>query len=442
MLNGVGAVSETSGNLHINLFVFRRRRSAVPDGNLRALGSLIKFRGLLVQSIDIEGNLLQEKLDLPSCKVVFDKNNFIEAKGDALLEDPYNYDADTTVQFQDLGFLNGLVKSFGQEIGLGGKLNASWKGSGPFKEQTGGLELHGDQVRTSTVQNIRFDASAHYQGFNAEVPRLQVFSPYADLDASIRFSPQWFEIPELNVRRSGNTIHGNVKIPLDLQSGRKVPLDLNQPVDVNIQCDRVALDSLQSGKPQVTGTLGFRLQASQTLGNPLIQFTATARDIRATSVSSLSAASGDFSIRIADKVLVADGKFRQPDIHPLGLSKAGCRLDRRANPFRPAVFLTIVLRLSSPSNGLTTIWLSFVKLFRTSRWSKARVGMDVSVNGTIKKPDLAGSIRANYLGECFKPRTDTVPPIADFSTNIMLSSTIACKSAQLRRDWQAEVPSE
>ena len=100
----------------------------VPDGNLRVLGSLIKFRGLLVQSIDIEGNLLQQKLDLPSCKVVFDKNNFIEAKGDALLEDPYNYDADTTVQFQDLGFLNGLIKSFGQDIGLAGKLNASWKG--------------------------------------------------------------------------------------------------------------------------------------------------------------------------------------------------------------------------------------------------------------------------------------------------------------------------
>ena len=96
--------------------------------------------------------------------------------------------------------------------------------------------------------------AAHYQGFNAEVPRLQVFSPYADLDAAIRFSPQWFEIPELNIRRNGNTIRGNVKIPLDLQSGRKVPFDLNQPVDVNIQCDRIALDSLQSGKPQVTGT--------------------------------------------------------------------------------------------------------------------------------------------------------------------------------------------
>jgi autotransporter translocation and assembly factor TamB len=413
MLSGVGAASEASGNLHVNLSCSGDARKVVPDGNLRVLGSLIKFRGLLVQSIDIEGNLLQKKLDLPSCKVVFDKNNFIEAKGNALLEDPYNYDADTTVQFQDLGFLNGLIRSFGQDIGLAGKLNASWKGNGPFKEQTGDLELHGNQIRTSTVQNIRFDASAHYQGFNAEVPRLQVFSPYADLDAVIRFSPQWFEIPELNIRRSGNTIRGNVKIPLDLQSGRKVPFDLNQPIDVNIQCDRIALDSLQTGKPQVTGTVGFRLQASQSLGNPLIQFTTTARDIRTTSVSSLSAASADFSIRIADKVLVADGKIQQPDIHPLGLTgRMPFDLGQIIQTGSIPEDTPLRFALTWPDNNLAFVR----KIVPDIKVVEGQVGMDVSVNGTIKHPDLAGSIRATISR--FQARTDTVPPIADFSTNI------------------------
>jgi autotransporter translocation and assembly factor TamB len=413
MLNGVGAASATSGNVHVNLSCSGDAKSVVPDGNLRLAGSLIKYRGLQIQSIDIEGNLLQRKLDLPSCKVVFDKNNFVDAKGNALLEEPFNYDADTSIQFQDLGFLNGLLKSFGQDLGLAGKLNASWKGNGPFKEQTGNLELHGDQVRTNTVQNIRFDASAHYQGFNAEVPRLQVFSPYADLDAAIRFSPQWFEIPELNIRRNGNTIRGNVKIPLDLQSGRKVPFDLNQPVDVNIQCDKIALDSLQTGKPQVTGSLGFRLQASQTLGNPLIQFTTTARDIRTTSVSSLSAASADFSIRIADKVLVADGKIQQPDVHPLGLTGR-----------MPLDIGQIIQTGSIPDNTplqFSLKWpdnnLAFVrKIVPDIKVVEGRVGMDVSVNGTIKRPDLAGSIRATISR--FQARTDTVPPISNFSTNI------------------------
>ena len=61
MLNGVGAASATSGNVHVNLSCSGDARSEVPDGNLRVLGSLIKYRGLLVQSIDIEGNLLQRE---------------------------------------------------------------------------------------------------------------------------------------------------------------------------------------------------------------------------------------------------------------------------------------------------------------------------------------------------------------------------------------------
>ena len=130
-------------------------------------------------------------------------------------------------------------------------------------------------------------------------------------------------------------------------------------------------DSLQSGKPQVTGTLGFRLQASQTLGNPLIQFTATARDIRATSVSSLSAASGDFSIRIADKVFVADGKIQQPDIHPLALSG---RMPLDIGQIIQTGSIPDDTSLKFSLRGRTIIWPSFAKSSRTSRWSKDEWG--------------------------------------------------------------------
>ena len=345
--------------------------------------------------------------------MVFNKDNFIDTKGNALLEDPYDYGADATVQFQDLGFLNEMIKSFGQDLGLAGKLNASWKGNGPLKEQTGDLEFHGDQVRTKTVQNIKFDATAHYQGFNVEVPRLQVASPYADLDASIRFSPQWFEIPELNIRRSGNTIGGYVKIPLDLQSKRTVPVDLDQPVDINLQGDKIVLDSFQPGKPQVTGSVGFRLQASQPLRNPVIQFTASARDIRTPSVSRLSAASADFSLRIADKVLTTDGKIQQADVHPLALTgrmplDVGQILQTGAVPDNTP----LQFALKWPDNNLAFIR----KIVPDIKVVEGTTSVDVSVGGTIKQPDLAGSIRATLSR--FQARTDTVPPISNFSANI------------------------
>jgi autotransporter translocation and assembly factor TamB len=412
-LKGLGENSGASGTIHADCSCSGAASKGVPDGDLRVLGSQIKYRGLLVQSVDIEGNLVQRKLDLPSCKVLFNVDNFIDAKGNALLEDPYNYDADVTVQLQDLGFLNAFTKSFGQDLGLAGKLNASWKGNGPLKEQTGNLELHGDQVRTKTVQNIRFDATAHYQGLNAEVSRLQISSPYADLDASIRFNPQSFEIPELNIRRNGNTISGNIKIPLDLQPGRKVPLDLDQPIDIHIQGDKIALDSFQSGKPQVTGTVGFQLQASQALRDPLIQFTASARDIKTTSVSSLSAANADFSVRIADKILTIDGKVQQPDVHPLEWTgRVPLDLGQIIETGVVPEDTPLQFALKWPDNNLAFVR----KLVPDIKVVEGTVGADVSVNGTIKRPDLAGTVHANISR--FQARTDTVPPIANFTTNI------------------------
>ena len=413
MLKGVGESSPASGNVHANWSLSGDTRKSVPDGNLRVLGSQIKFRGLLIQSIDIDGKLSRSQLDLPTCKVVFDKDNYIDAKGDALLEGPYNYHADATVRFQDLGFLNESIKSFGQDLGLAGTLNASWKGNGPLKEQTGDVELHGDQLRTKNVQNIKLDATGHYQGFNAEVPRLQVASPYADLDASIRFSPQLLEIPELSLRRNGNSITGNLRIPLDLRPGQAIPFDLDQPVDINIQGDKIVLASLQPDKPQVTGTVGFRVQASQALRDPLIQFTVSARDVRATSVSSLSAASGDFSVRVADKILTADGKIQQADVHPLTLT-GRMPLDVGQIVLTGAVPENTPLQfaLQWPDNNLAFIR----KIVPDVKVVEGTASVDVSAKGTIKRPDLAGSIRATLPR--FQARTDTVPPISNFSTNI------------------------
>jgi autotransporter translocation and assembly factor TamB len=412
-LKGVGETSTASGDVHANWSFSGDVKNVVPDGNLRVLGNRIKYRGLLIQSVDIDGKLLQRKLDLPTCRVTFNKDNFIDTKGNALIDDPYNYDADATIQFQDLGFLNELIKSFGQDLGLAGKFNANWKGNGPLKEQTGNVELHGDQLRTKTVQNIKLDATAHYQGFNAEVTQFQIRSPYADLDASIQFSPQLFEIPALSIRRSGNTISGNIKIPLDLQSGRSVPIDLDRPVDVNLQGDKIVLDSFQQGKPQVTGSVGFRLQASRALRDPLIQFTASARDIRTTSVSSLSSANGDFSVRIADKVLTADGKVQQADVHPLVLTgRMPLDLGQIIQTGRVPDNTPLQFTLKWPDNNLAFVR----KVVPDIKVVEGTASIDVSVNGTIKQPDLAGSIRATLSR--FQARTDTVPPISNFSTNI------------------------
>jgi autotransporter translocation and assembly factor TamB len=413
MLIKAGQAPVASGNLHADWSIAGDARKGAPDGALQVLGNQINYRGLLIQNIQIEANLLDQKLDLPACRITFNKNNFVDAKGNALLEEPYDYNSNAVVQFQDLGFLNEAIKSFGQDLGLGGKLNVSWSGKGPVKDQTGTFELHGDKLRTNTVQSTKIDLSGSYRGLNAEIPQLSVASPYADLDASLRCSPQAFEIPTLNIRRSGNTVTGNVKIPLDFGPGKKIPLDLDHPVNIDIAADKISLASLQTGKPQVTGTVGFRIQAAQTLRDPLIQLIANARTIKSASVSNLSAANVDFALRIDNKVLTIDGKIVQSDIQPLRVTgrmplDAGQIIQTGRIPEDSALQFAV----NWPDTNLAFLR----KLLPDIKVIEGSAGANVNVNGTIKKPDLSGAIRANLAR--FQANTDTVPPISAFATNI------------------------
>jgi autotransporter translocation and assembly factor TamB len=68
--------------------------------------------------------------------------------------------------------------------------------------------------------------------------------------------------------------------------------------------------------------------------------------------------------------------------------------------------------LKWPDNNLAFIR----KIVPDIKVVEGTTSVDVSVGGTIKQPDLAGSIRATLSR--FQARTDTVPPISNFSANI------------------------
>ena len=76
MLKGFGESSAASGNVHVNWSCSGDAKKVIPDGDLRVLGSQIKYRGLTVQSIDIDENLLQRKLELPELQSRFQQRQF------------------------------------------------------------------------------------------------------------------------------------------------------------------------------------------------------------------------------------------------------------------------------------------------------------------------------------------------------------------------------
>lgn len=413
-LKQFGQPEGLSGSLGVN---------ATANGNLAdALASTagvtinarqLKYRGLTIQTADVQAGLADRRVNVSAGRIVFDQKDTVDVRGNSQVTEPYTYNADATVAFQDIGFLNGLATSFGQNLDLAGRLNLKWNGQGELRNSTGKVELHGDGLRAKPVQGVKVDVAGNYQGSHVEVPTLAVGSPYADLTAALRFDPQRFEIPNLKVTKNGNTITGNAAVPLDLRPGAKVPVSLDQPLQVSLQADNVSIASFQPGKPQATGYVGFQLLVSKTLQDPLVNITTTVRDLRSTAVSSLSAASSDIQIRLADKVLTVQGQVRQADIQPIQLQgrvpvDLGQVIDSRRLPDDTPLQLS----LQWPSTNLAFVQ----KVVPVFRRIEGRAGANVSVGGTLKKPVLAGDITADIPR--IQAKTDAIPPISNFVTRI------------------------
>lgn len=382
------------------------------DGQLSLTGTQIRCRGLSLQSTEVSGSVKNNLLTLPTVKVIVDRNNTINLTGRGQLAEPYEYEGDANVDLKDLAFLDPLLKSFGQDVGLGGKLNLTWSGKGQLRNSVGNAQLHITDLQVKGTKGIKADIEGSYDGLKAEVTRLQVVSPLANLDTTIRLSPELFEIPHLEVRKGQNLLTGSVSVPLDL-SQKKIPIALDRPLSIDLAADRVSLASFQPDNRQITGNAGLAIKASGTLKDPSVQIKTSLSDLRSPTVSSFAAASGDFSVELANKVLTLDGRFQQPEIQPL-------QIQGRV-PIDVAQVLDSGKLPSDTPIALSVRWpetnLQFArKLTPLIRILEGRVAIDANVAGTLDKPQISGAVSANVSR--FHASTDLVPPISDFGVNI------------------------
>jgi autotransporter translocation and assembly factor TamB len=412
-LKSIGPESNLKGRLNVQFSGNGEiRDNRITNAQLSLTGTHINYRGLNLQSTEVNGSVKNNLLTLPTVKVIADRNNSISVAGRGQLAEPYEYQGDANVDLKDLRFLDPLLKSFGQDVGLGGKLNLTWSGQGQLKSSAGNAQLHISDLEVKGAKGIKADVEGSYDGMKAEVTRLQVLSPLANLNTTVRLSPELFEIPHLEVRKNQNLMTGSVNIPLDFNQ-KKIPIALDRPLSIDLVADKISLAGFQAQNPQITGNAGLTVKASGTLKDPSIQIKTSVSDLRSPTVSSLAAASGDFSIELANKVLILDGHFQQPEIQPLQV--------QGKVPLDVAQVLDSGKLPSDTPIALSVHWpetnLQFArKLTPLIRILEGRVAIDANIAGTLEKPAISGAVSANVSR--FRASTDVVPPISDFAVNI------------------------
>jgi autotransporter translocation and assembly factor TamB len=412
-LKSIGPESNLTGSLSARLSGNGEvKDNRITDAQLNLTGTQIKYRGLSLQSTEVIGSVKDNLLTLPRVKVIADRNNSINLTGRGQLAEPYDYQGDANVDLKDLRFLDPMLKSFGQDVGLGGKLNLTWSGKGQLKNSVGNAQLHISDLEVKGTKGIKADLEGSYEGMKAEVTRLQVLSPLANLDTTIRFSPELFEIPHLELRKDQNLMTGSASIPLDFNQ-KRIPIALDRPLSIDLVADKISLAGFQARNPQITGNAGLSVKASGTLKDPSIQIKTGFTDLRSPTVSSLEAANGDFSVELANKVLTLDGRFQQPEIQPLQVQgKVPLDVAQVLDAGKLPPDTPIALSVRWPETNLQFVR----KLAPLIRIIEGRVAIDANVAGTVEKPQISGAVSANVSR--FRASTDVVPPISDFAVNI------------------------
>jgi translocation-and-assembly-module (TAM) inner membrane subunit TamB-like protein len=384
----------------------------IANAELSISGTQINYRGLSLQSTEVSGSIKDNFLTMSTAKVIADRNNSISLSGRGQLSEPYEYEGDANVDLKDLRFLDPLLKSFGQDVGLGGKLNLTWSGKGQLKSSAGNAQLHIADLEVKGTKGIKADVEGSYEGLKAEVTRLQVISPLGNLDTTVRLSSEFLDVPHLEVRRDQNLMTGSANIPLDFNQ-KKIPIAMDRPLSIDLVADKVSLAGFQARNPQITGNVGLIVKASGTLRDPSIQIKTSVTDLRSPTVSSLAAGSGDFSVDLASKVLTLAGHFQQPEIQPLQMQgKIPVDVAQVLDSGKLPPDTPIALSVHWPETNL-----QFARrLTPLIRILEGRIAIDANVAGTLEKPAVTGAVSANVSR--FRASTDVVPPISDFAVNI------------------------
>jgi autotransporter translocation and assembly factor TamB len=229
----------------------------------------------------------------------------------------------------------------------------------------------------------------------------------------LHVNPKILEMTGLIVKTHKHQLTGTATLPLDFQSGSKIPIAIGQPISIDLQTDKMSLADFQTGKPVVDGVGQLTVQASGDTSNPKVAVNIDAADLRSTAASTFAAASLQIAVNLENKNLTLNGTIKQPDIQPLAIA------GKLAFDF-PQIVKTGILDENTPIQA-TVKWpdtsLSFLRrMIPEIRSIEGRAGVSVDVAGTLAKPSLQGELHTNIAQA--RARTDLVPPVSNFVAQI------------------------
>ncbi len=396
-------------------------RDGIANGELSVYGANLRTRNLNVPLLSSRIAIWKNVVYLNDLTASLNERDFIRANGTFAVDKPYKYTGTLATSIEDLSTLKPVLEASGNKSELAGTLTIDWRGSGEAADfkNNGDLKLKLEHGRFGDLQKLQANVDANYSPNELNVPIVFFSSDKVMLQAVMQAKGSTLEMTKIQLDQGeAKYASGYVSIPFvwaNLGSDRPLlPADGN--VLINFQTENLDLQKLAKDFGQtapMAGAATVKLDAQGTLRNLRAAFDLQLTGLHSESYRKFEPARFGLNARIENNKLIVDGKLEQARIQPVQISASmPMNLSRVVEEKK--------LDETSPISGSVKMPRSSINFVREFVPALERVdgdlALDVSVNGTIAKPQLSGS--ADMKINVARFSNATIPALSNFTARL------------------------
>ena len=393
-------------------------------GNMALSGRDLRIRDLAIQSLDVRISAAQEVAWIEQCEVRIDADNAVALGGYARLAGDRDFRADVNVNLPKLAAFEALLRAAGVREKLGGALKIEWRASGQLidfsefvKTIAGGGTIAARGVTYGGSGPFDGDIEGSQGGARIDLPTISLRAGPVEFRGSAQLVDSLVSVERISVRRVNDELAGGyVRVPVDLNRMKIADVD---KIDVDLVVARpLPLAELWTaanlkGRPPLDGTVAFSLKALGSLSKLTADLSLQGRGLRKPDFTWFKSADLDLALSFRENRLTADGAVKQPQMQPVSL-RGEMPIDL------PRLVETGKLDLAAPITGSIRLPPSSLNVaigvVPGLRFVQGDAGADITIGGTLGKPTLRGSLRADLTAARFENLS--VPALRDFKIRL------------------------
>lgn len=382
----------------------------------------VSWQGASLQSLTLDATADAGIVSLKHLSLILDDQNYLSLKGEAPLKLNGPFQAQAEVRFPDIPKLGAWLAFAKSPAITGGALIANWEGSGDLSKRSidgkGSLDLQGFKM-SSLPDPVSASLQLAHDGQQLTLNkitasagrfRLEGGATVSETSADLRGFQLWSDETKLA------SLTANV--PLSLSA--KPPIDPTRTMEIDLQMERLSFDQTATaiGKPlPIKGIATAKINLHGPLQSLAGDIEVNLADLSSAAVQDkLEPAQINFAAHLADGQIHTHLKAHQPPFEPLTTS-ADLPVDLVALLKDPTALTNAPLRaeIDLPDSDLDIV-RSFVPAIAEI---DGKIGVKVSVGGTIAKPDYHGAL--TLQASRILATTPGAPELRDVSARFALA---------------------